>query len=146
MAVIKSGASTDQLTIGAVNKAARVELFDAAGNPILSGGNLLTKSVMPQYADAGNSATRTSANAASTATVLAYTANPTVGTLVGNLRTVKLFASTTATDSDTQIVTFGDRPGQAIVLRGTSEVFAINLNSVTVTGNSSNIYIEYTEE
>lgn len=32
MAIIKSGASTDQLTVGAVNKAARVELFDALGN------------------------------------------------------------------------------------------------------------------
>jgi len=32
MAVIKSGASSDQLTVGATNKAARVELFDALGN------------------------------------------------------------------------------------------------------------------
>ncbi len=31
MAVIKSGASTDQLTVGATNKAARVEVFDGDG-------------------------------------------------------------------------------------------------------------------
>lgn len=32
MAVIKSGASTDNLTIGVTNKAARVQLYDALGN------------------------------------------------------------------------------------------------------------------
>lgn len=35
MAQIQSGASADLLTIGATNKAARVELYDAAGNPLL---------------------------------------------------------------------------------------------------------------
>lgn len=35
MAQIQSGASADLLTIGATNKAARVELFDAAGNPLV---------------------------------------------------------------------------------------------------------------
>jgi hypothetical protein len=35
MAVIKSGASTDQLSIDATSKAARTSLYDTAGNPIM---------------------------------------------------------------------------------------------------------------
>lgn len=35
MAIIKSGATTDQLTIDPTSKAARVSLYDAAGNPMI---------------------------------------------------------------------------------------------------------------
>src|SRR5689334_18447225 len=42
MAVIKSGASTDQLTVDPTSKAARVTLYDAAGNPV----SVLTSSVI----------------------------------------------------------------------------------------------------
>lgn len=38
MAVIRSGASTDELTVDATSKAARVTLYDAAGNALSGGG------------------------------------------------------------------------------------------------------------
>ena len=86
------------------------------------------------------------ANAAATATASGYTANPTVGTLVGNIRTRKVSVAAASGNSDEMILDFGTRNGQAVVLRGINEVFAINLNSVTVSGSAFNISIEWTEE
>lgn len=89
-----------------------------------------------------------SANSAATAAVLGYTANPTTGTLVGNLRIKKLFVPSTATAADggsTEFM-FGNRPGQAIVLRGATEQLAVNLGGATVAGNSFSIVVEWSEE
>lgn len=88
-----------------------------------------------------------STSAAATATVLAYTANPTLGTIVGSaIRTNKLFVSTATATGDDKVWTFGDRPSQCPVLRGTTQVIAVNLNATTVTGGSFAINIEWTEE
>lgn len=87
-----------------------------------------------------------SGNSAATATVRSYTANPTLGTLVGNIRTRKVYVGLTTGNSDECIWDFGTRPAQAIVLRGTAEVLAVNLNSITSAGNSFDINIEWTEE
>ena len=89
-----------------------------------------------------------STNTAASATVAAYTANPTPGTLVGNLKTYNINClSTSATSpSDIIIQNFGAISDQNLVLRGTGEVFAINLNAVTVTGGSFDINVEWTEQ
>ena len=83
-----------------------------------------------------------STSAAATATVLAYTANPgTLGTLVGtalrNQKLMQMLATYTATDfppDDKIIWDFGTHP---IILRGITEVLAINLNAASATGTSS---------
>ncbi len=86
-------------------------------------------------------------NPAATATGFAYNANPTLGTLVGNIRTKKLFAAATSVvNSDAMVFNFGINNGQPVTLRGVNQVFAVNLNSVTVSGGSFNIFIEWTEE
>ena len=87
-------------------------------------------------------------DAATTGTVLAYTANPTLGTTVGVIRTIKMDVEATnlVGASDHFELTFGNGPSKGLVLRGTSEVLAINLNAVTSNGNSWNFYIEWTEE
>jgi len=93
-------------------------------------------------------------DAAVTATVLAYTANPTTGTLVGTaIRNLKLWlglSPPTVTDfpeGNTIVWDFGNRPGEGIVLRGIAQVLAINLNGVTTpAGCSLNISVELTEE
>ena len=85
-------------------------------------------------------------NPAATATGLVYTANATVGTLVGNIRTRKVSVSASSGASDALILDFGTRNSQAVVLRGINQVFAVNLNNVTVAGSSFNISIEWTEE
>lgn len=90
-----------------------------------------------------------SASAAAAATLLAYTANPTIGTLVGNIRAEYLFMAAPGTATigpDKLFLNFGDRPSQAIVLRGIAQVLAINLNSASLTGCVLDINIEWTEE
>ena len=88
-----------------------------------------------------------STGASATATVRAYTANPTaLGTAVGNIRTRKVFIGTTTGNSDEFIIDFGIRPSQALVVRGVAEVLSINLNSVTSAGGNLDISIEWTEE
>lgn len=87
-----------------------------------------------------------STSAAGTATVRAYTANPTVGTLVGNIRSEKLLVSTTTSAGETLLINFGNILGSPIVLRGIAEVLAFNLNAVTLVGGSVNCFVEWTEE
>lgn len=106
---------------------------------------------------AGTSTTLTntsldSTNAAATATVRSYTANPTLGTLIGNIKNVKFIMPPTivggqASAQQQLIMNFGDTDGgQTITVRGTNEVVAINLNSTTLTGNTFSVWIEWTEK
>lgn len=90
-----------------------------------------------------------STNSAATATVLNYTANPSsLGTSVGTVRAARVFIPTTGTDTAdfSNEWDFGMGPEQAIVLRGISQVLALNLNSTTVIGGTWTCYIEWTEE
>jgi hypothetical protein len=90
-----------------------------------------------------------STNPAATATVLNYTANPTaLGTAVGTVRAARIFIPTSGTDTSDFVNEwdFGNIIGQAIVLRGTSQVLAINLNATTVTGGTWTCYVEWSEE
>lgn len=92
-----------------------------------------------------------STNAAATATVLSYTANPTTGTLVGNI-TSRLFflASLSSLNASTPVVfEFGENGGQSIVLRGTSEGAALNMAGVNIGVLSATVLylsVEWTEE
>jgi hypothetical protein len=95
-------------------------------------------------------------DAAGTAVVRSYTANPTLGVSVGSLRVEKIPMGTPL------IQTGGGNnpPGgnvsgmkwqataidKAITLRGTSQVLSINLNGQTVTGASCSSWITWTEE
>ena len=88
-----------------------------------------------------------SASAAATATVLAYTANPTLGTAVGTGSAIRVFVPGAATASDAQglVVVSGDVGQQMMTLRGIAEVLAVNLNSTTVAGSAINVTVEWTE-
>lgn len=100
----------------------------------------------------GTSATATavphdSLSAAATAAVKSYTANPSgLGAVVGTIRAEKIFIGATTAVSGELIADYGPRYGQSIVLRGAAETLAVNLNSVTSTGNSITICVEWTEE
>lgn len=88
-----------------------------------------------------------SASAAATAVARSYTANPTLGTLVGAVRSDKVLIGSTTTAGDEMVYDFGGSSlTQAIVLRGTAEVLAVNLNATTATGGSFNISMEWIEE
>ena len=89
-----------------------------------------------------------STNLAATAVVSAYTANPTtVGTLVGNFYSQRVFMPGAATASDAQglSVAFGDVNQQYVTLRGIAQGLSVNLAGVSVVGGSINITIEWEE-
>lgn len=99
-----------------------------------SGGTSTTPTVIPFD----------STQAAGTAVVRAYTANATsLGTAVGTLRARKIFIGGTAVSADEFSFDFG-RDG--LVLRGTSEGVAFNLNTVASSGLSASGCVEWTEE
>jgi hypothetical protein len=89
-----------------------------------------------------------SADPPATATVLAYTANPTLGTLVGIFRSQKVYMSsgTAANDADEEVWEYGARNAKAGVLRGIAEVIGVNMNGVTSSGNNCDLSVEWTEE
>jgi hypothetical protein len=86
-----------------------------------------------------------SSNAGGVSSVLTYTANPTTGSLVGNVDTIKLGCMATGTTSPNDIYIWRPSMGQSIVLRGTAQQIAVNLNAATVTGGSFNITIQWIE-
>lgn len=87
-------------------------------------------------------------NNAATATAVHYTANPTaLGTSVGT----GFRATREAAANGSGIVgdvnwEFGLLPGQAIVLRGTSQYIAINLGGTTIQGAVASFSVTWTEE
>lgn len=95
-----------------------------------------------------------STNPSATATVKAYTLNPTtLGTLVGQIRSDKIFLPSTAPTGSTGIGTngiyefkYGESFSQPITLRGINESLSLNLNSTTIAGSNFDINLEFTEE
>ena len=87
---------------------------------------------------------------ASTATIKAYTANPTIGTVIGAVVQDKILLNqspiATTQVMPQRVYTFGDTNTQNIVLRGATEQLTINLNGATNAGNSFSIFVEYLEE
>lgn len=125
---------------GVATAAQQIEVFGLVRSAVNTGGTSSTPTIVPYDSN----------DAAATAVVRAYTANPaSLGTSVGNVRVAKmlLVLSTGATSfQDRLIWDFGDRPTKALVLRQ-NQVFAINLNGVTFSNATSfNIYCEWTED
>ena len=93
-----------------------------------------------------------SADAAATAVVRAYTANPgTLGTTVGTIEAESVYlplADTPTIPPYRLSWDFGSRPGaKAVVLHGAAEVFALNLAAVAIPNATSiSVSIEWTEE
>lgn len=87
-----------------------------------------------------------SADAAASASVLAYTANPAaLGTPVGSIRRAFLpVAGAASVVNPVVVFDFGDK-GKPIILRGIAQQLAINLNGVTLVGGSFDINFEWYE-
>lgn len=149
--------ATDIFTItGSASKVVRIRKMGfaaSATNP--TSANILI--VKRSTANTGGTSTlltnvpNDSDDLAGTATVRSYTANPTLGTTIGNIRSYKMTIPQTTPlggvgGGPINEITFGNIGDKAIVLRGTSEVLSVNLNSTTITGNSFNIFVEWTEE
>jgi hypothetical protein len=86
-------------------------------------------------------------NPSATAVLVSYSVNPTaVGTIAGTIKQLKSWIPATNTQANYLTYDFGTRPEQAITLRGTTDIFVINLNSATSNGNSFDVSITWTEE
>jgi len=138
------GSATKTIRITSI----RVSVSTTAGSGILTNMNLVKRSTADT---GGTSSTATivphdSNNAAGTAVVRGYTANPTLGTAVGPIRAVRYAATNAAAANQEIFIEFGTRPSQTIVLRGITQQLCVNFGSTTVTGGISNFNIEWTEE
>lgn len=150
--VVPAVAATDIFTIsGSSTKTIRVTHLELSITATVS--TTLTVSLIKR--STANSAGTSSAaikvphdsvNAASSSTVLGYTANPTLGTSVGAVRTDKIVADTSGVANSGLTYDFGTRNGQAVVLKGTAQHLVVNLNGTSITGGSASIDIEWTEE
>lgn len=93
-------------------------------------------------------------NAAATATIKTYTANPTLGSTVGQLQCLSTIGTSTAgqavgtNSSNTLIALYDHRiTGQPITVRGTGEVLALNNNGSTVANSGTlSVTVYFTEE
>lgn len=157
--LVSVASATDLFTItGSATKTVKIlEIRITATQPTAAFQDiLLIKRSTDNTGGTSTSPTRVphdSTNPAATATINAYTANPALGVAVGTIRSSKLMINaavpSNAATSTAQIpllFDFGNRPGQALTLRGTSEVLAVNLNGQTIVTSSFDIYVEWTEE
>lgn len=144
--------ATDIFTItGSATKTIRIISLEISATQTTAGNVSLLVLKRSTANAAGTSTTLTNVrydatHPAATAVVRSYTANPTLGTLVGNIKSARFFISTGTTLPTILRYEFGKGPSQAIILRGTNEVLAVNLNGVSVAGSNFSINIEWTEE
>jgi len=74
-----------------------------------------------------------------------YSANPTTGTLVGNIRREYVFVGQSTSNSVGRIEwNFGDKC-KPVIISGTTQCLAINLGGVTLTGATLNVQIDWYE-
>ncbi len=85
-------------------------------------------------------------DAASTATFVAYGANPSaLGTSVGNVRRDRVFMPGIGSATYAAGLNWEFTDAKPLILRGTSQGVCINLNGQTVAGGLFNVMIEWTE-
>jgi hypothetical protein len=84
-------------------------------------------------------------DAANSSTPIAYTANPTPGTSLGNIRRwYQAISATTTPEFSEFTLEFGEN-GKPLILSGTTQGICLNLNGVTVTGGVLSVSIEWIE-
>lgn len=86
-----------------------------------------------------------SGNAAAVSVPITYTANPSVGASVGNVDVQKVGMMAPATASPNDFYFWKPTMGQSVVLRGTAQQLAVNLNGVTLTGGSCDVTFQWIE-
>lgn len=151
--LVMANTPTDVFTItGSATKTIRIKHISCDGIQTATGAVNVSLIKRSTANTAGTSTTLTdvpfdSTNSAATATIRAYTANPTLGTSVGIIHSEKVYVGTTAVIGDELKLDFTNLSNmQEIVLRGINEVLSLNFNGVTVTGNNMNMDITWTEE
>jgi len=151
--VVSAAVATDIFRIsGSASKTVYIKRFGVSAVSTATG--LINASLIKRSAanTGGTSAAATlvpndSSDAAATASVLTYTANPTVGATVGNVRSFKLISSIVSGLIDPiQEFKFNDNGQKGITLRGVAEGLSLNLNGTTIAGGNFAFFVEWEEE
>lgn len=150
--LVPASAATDIFLInGSATKLVQITRLSISGTQTVA-GSIDIKGVLRSSANTGGTSAAQagtpydSNNLAATATVVTYTANPTVGGTVGTILIRKQCINTpTSTTSDPTIREFGTTVTQVHTLLGVAQGFAVNLGGATVTGGSFDISVEWTE-
>lgn len=151
-ALVPAASATDIFTItGNATTTVYVTKITISGTQT-TGGQVRFDLVKRSTADTAGTSTAPTAvpydsgDAAASAVLAAYTANPTTGTTVGAIRSALLsIGATTNGSNEVQVFDFGATNGKPVVLSGTAQALAVNLAGVTVTGGSFYISIEWYE-
>jgi hypothetical protein len=147
-----AASATDLFTIaGVAGKVVRVTRINCTGTSTALGSSLL-QIVKRSALDTGGTATNPaaikhdSADAAASAVVAAYTANPTLGTAVGVIR-VGFVGTGTATGLGSPFTAeFGAINDKQVILRSAAEQLAVNANAASLaTGAAVSCTVEWTE-
>jgi hypothetical protein len=136
---------------GSATKIVKVKRFDLSGLTSVALATVAMQIVKRSTANTGGTATNPtpvahdSQDPVSTATVLAYTANPTTGTLVGVVDPFYITASTATTQNNERLKSYGVEDMQSMRLRGTGEMLCLNGNAASFTGTIS-VGADWTEQ
>jgi len=117
-----------------------------------AGGQVYTLNRRSTAAATGTSAAPTivkgdPSNPAPTAAVLHFTAFPTVGTLVGAVKTELLQTQATAADTAKDVVVWQwtDKGDQALVIRGASDFVTLDMSAALATGQTLQVVYQWEE-
>ncbi len=152
--VVPVTGATDLVTIiGSATKLVKLMRVIFSGTIVTAAINGSVSLVKRSTADtAGTSTAPTiipldSNNAAATAVLAAYTANPTLGTTVGTIWQAKYLYQIAASGSPTVLMIDFNQLGQMGTLRGVAQQLALNLNAVAFASAGSVDYsFVFTEE
>lgn len=153
LSVVPAASATDIFTItGSATKVVRVTEVSVQCT-ITTAAAVAVQLVKRSSANTGGTSTTPTAvahdstNPAATAVVRAYTANPSaLGTVVGPVRATRETWLAPASVANAPRNPFTLYHGLSVVLRGASEVLAVNLNGATVTGGNCAAWATWIEE
>jgi len=155
LTITAATAATDIWTIaGSATKTVRVLKIELTGTQTTAGQVTV---ILQKRLSANTGGTTTTYlgnpmdtnNPPCTVTLTQYSANPaSLGASGGAIRTGQFFFPGAATATPGQYIQwqFGNTSDQAAVLRGTSQLIAVNLNAVTVAGGTFFVNAVWTEE
>jgi hypothetical protein len=145
---------TDLLTLaGSGTKTVRVKTIKVSGLATTA-GQIPVSLVRRSAVNTGGTSTNPTAikhdinDAAATAVLALYTVNPTgLGTAVGNVGAKRLFLNVSTAQEDQAVWDFSTRQDKALVLRGTTDILALNFGGAAVpAGGVLDFEIEWEED
>jgi phage-related tail fiber protein len=149
--VVLAAAATDVFCVrGSATKTVIIKHITFAGTATATTAATMLLIKRSTLNTGGTSATATnvphdSTNAAAAATVVSYTANPTLGTAVGNVDATKFALAAATAQVNERARQYGLEEDQGIVLNAAAESVCLNFNGQTVAGASVSVAVEWRE-